>query len=98
VIGFSFSLKKKMSNNIEFQPGVIDHAIEPFRWDEVRRAQLCAELDAYYACLYGLTRDELRYILDPKEVHGHRADTTLVAVSTLLPHPLPHPLHPLRPQ
>ena len=37
-----------------------------FRWDEVHRA----ELDAYYARLYGLTRDELRYILDPKEVHG----------------------------
>ena len=30
----------------------------------------CAVLDAYYARLYGLTRDELRYILDPKEVHG----------------------------
>ena len=43
---------------------------ESFRWDEVRRAQLRAELDAYYARLYGLTRDELRYILDPKEVHG----------------------------
>ncbi len=43
---------------------------EPFRWDEVRRAQLRAELDAYYARLYGLTRDELRYILDPQEIHG----------------------------
>ena len=34
--------------------------------------QLRAELDAYYARLYGLTRDELRYTLrvDPKEVHG----------------------------
>jgi hypothetical protein len=29
-----------------------------------------AELDAYYARLYGLTRDELRYILDPKDVYG----------------------------
>ena len=29
-----------------------------------------AKLDACYARLYGLTRDELRYILDPKEVHG----------------------------
>ena len=39
---------------------------------EVRRAQLRAELDAYYARLYGLTRDELRYTLrvNPKEVHG----------------------------
>ena len=41
---------------------------EPFRWDVIRRAQIRAELDAYYARLYGLTRDELRYILDPKEV------------------------------
>jgi hypothetical protein len=35
-----------------------------------RRAQLRAELGAYYVRLYGLTRDELRYILNPKEVHG----------------------------
>jgi|GEM_PF-2632437 len=37
---------------------------------KVRRAQLCAELDACYACLYGHVPDELRYNLDPKEVHG----------------------------
>jgi len=43
---------------------------EPFRWDEERRAHLRAELDAYYARLYGLTRDELRYILDPKDIYG----------------------------
>lgn len=43
---------------------------ELFRWDEGRRAQIRAELDAYYARLYGRTRDELRYILDTKEVHG----------------------------
>ncbi|HLO16899.1 MAG TPA: DNA methyltransferase [Anaerolineales bacterium] len=42
----------------------------PFIWNETRRTQLRAELDAYYARLYGLTRDELRYILDPKEVYG----------------------------
>jgi hypothetical protein len=42
----------------------------PFRWDEERRAQLLAELDAYYAYLYGLTRRELEYILDPKAVMG----------------------------
>jgi hypothetical protein len=44
--------------------------IPPFRFDPDRRAQLRAELDAYYARLYGLTRDELRYILDPAEVMG----------------------------
>jgi hypothetical protein len=43
---------------------------EPFRWDEDRRALLRAELDAYYAKLYGLSRDELRYILDPQDVYG----------------------------
>jgi hypothetical protein len=42
----------------------------PFRWDPDRRALLRAELDAYYARLYGLTRDELRYILDPADVMG----------------------------
>ena len=43
---------------------------KPFGWNPDRRAQLRAELDAYYASLYGLTRDELRYVLDPKEVMG----------------------------
>ena len=42
----------------------------PFVWDEDRRAHLRAELDAAYAHLYGLTRDELRYILDPTDVYG----------------------------
>lgn len=42
----------------------------PFAWDPDRRAWLRAELDAYYARLYGLTRDELRYILDPSDVKG----------------------------
>ncbi|HXG01119.1 MAG TPA: hypothetical protein VNL69_10035, partial [Bacteroidota bacterium] len=40
----------------------------PFKWDEARRALLRAELDAYYACLYGLTRKQLRYILDPADL------------------------------
>jgi hypothetical protein len=43
---------------------------DPFIWDENRRAILRAELDAKYAKLYGLTRDELRYILDPAHVYG----------------------------
>jgi hypothetical protein len=42
----------------------------PFGWDEDRRALLRAELDALYAKAYGLTRDELRYILDPEDVMG----------------------------
>ena len=42
----------------------------PFAWNEDRRALLRAELDAYFARAYGLTRDELRYILDPADVRG----------------------------
>lgn len=48
----------------------LGHDGPPFPWDQERRAQLRAELDAYYARLYCLTRDELRYILDPADVMG----------------------------
>ena len=40
---------------------------DPFVWNDERRAVLQAELDAYFAKLYGLNRKQLRYILDP---HG----------------------------
>jgi hypothetical protein len=42
----------------------------PFGWNEARRSLLRAELDAFYARAYGLTREELRYILDPADVKG----------------------------
>jgi hypothetical protein len=41
-----------------------------FPWNPERRAQLRAELDVYYARLYGLSRDEFRYILDPADIEG----------------------------
>jgi len=42
----------------------------PFKCSGLERATLLAELDAYYAHLYGLTRDELCFVLDPKSVFG----------------------------
>ncbi|MER7696831.1 DNA methyltransferase [Streptomyces sp. NPDC096095] len=36
----------------------------PFRWDETRRAQIRAELDAYFFLLYGISRDDTDYILE----------------------------------
>lgn len=48
----------------------LGHDGPPFAWDEDRRAHLRADLDAFYARAYGLTRDELRYILDPADVKG----------------------------
>jgi len=41
-----------------------------FTWDDDRRLRIKAELDAIYARMYGLSRDELRYILDPTDVMG----------------------------
>ena len=47
--------------------GTAHTCLLPFKCSENCRAVLKAELDAYYARLYGLTRKQLRYILDP---HG----------------------------
>lgn len=40
---------------------------EPFVWDEERRHKLKSELDAIYAHMYGLDRDEIEWILEPEE-------------------------------
>jgi hypothetical protein len=45
-------------------------------WRELLRA----ELDAYYAHLYGLTLDELRYILGPADVMGANHPTEISRV------------------
>ncbi|MBR7826623.1 N-6 DNA methylase [Actinospica sp. MGRD01-02] len=37
---------------------------EPFCWDEDRRAQIRAELDAYFFHLYGISREDADYILE----------------------------------
>lgn len=43
---------------------------EPVIWDEEQRAAWQAELDAIFAHLYGLSTEDLRYILDPEDVCG----------------------------
>jgi hypothetical protein len=48
----------------------LDCSVLPFVWDTERRAHLRAELDAYFALLYGLDDVDLRYMLDPEEVFG----------------------------
>ena len=58
------------SNDLRALAEDLDHYGEPFSFEPCRRHQLKCELDAYYAKLYGLTRDELRYILDPADVMG----------------------------
>ena len=53
----------------------LGHDGEPFAWDEERRAELKADLDAYFAKLYGLTREELAYILDPTVKYPKKCPT-----------------------
>lgn len=43
---------------------------QPWVYDPERRAVLQAELDAIFAHLYGLSTEDLRYILDPEDVCG----------------------------
>jgi hypothetical protein len=42
----------------------------PWPYDIERRAVLKTELDAIYAHLYGLSTDDLKYILDPEDICG----------------------------
>ncbi|MGN9761065.1 Eco57I restriction-modification methylase domain-containing protein [Streptomyces sp. SD31] len=42
----------------------LDDEGEPFQWDDDRRAQLRAELDAYFFHLYGISREDTDYILE----------------------------------
>lgn len=48
----------------------VGHSGAPFAFDPVRRSIICAEIDAWFAQMYGLTRDELRYVLDPADPLG----------------------------
>jgi hypothetical protein len=48
----------------------------PYRWDEARRALLRAELDAWFARAYGLTRKQLRCILDPADLTPRELGTS----------------------
>lgn len=48
----------------------------PFPYDADRSNFIRAQLDAYFAKLYGLERDELRFILDPQSVKpGYPSET-----------------------
>lgn len=42
----------------------------PFVWDDDRRSIVRAELDAAIARMYGLNREQLRFVLDPEEAKG----------------------------
>ena len=54
----------------------LDYSGKPYLFDSERRCFLQAELDAYYARLYGLTRSELAFILEPESAKpGYPSET-----------------------
>jgi hypothetical protein len=48
----------------------LGHSGIPFAWNEDRRAQLRAELDAFFARKFGFSVEELQYVLDPAKAKG----------------------------
>lgn len=67
---FSHDLDGWMEELREECPADYDLPDEPVIWNEEQRAVWQAELDAIYAHLYGLSTEDLRYILDPEDVCG----------------------------
>jgi hypothetical protein len=54
----------------------ISKATSPFEFNLSRRSILQSEVDAYYAKLYGLSRNELQFILEPKSIKpGYPSET-----------------------
>jgi hypothetical protein len=71
----SFIIKRVLeltyvSNDVELWAKSLNYHGEPFDFNPERRLIIRAELDAYYAKLYGLSHDELQYILDPADLLG----------------------------
>nr|WP_294515932.1 N-6 DNA methylase [uncultured Rhodopila sp.] len=58
------------SRSIRLWAEDLGHLAPPFGFDPTRRAEIRAELDAYFARKHALSREELRYILDPTDVKG----------------------------
>jgi hypothetical protein len=57
---------KLVYNTIDLKPMAEEYGYEgePFIWNEKERFQLQCELDAIYAHLYGLEKEEMDYILE----------------------------------
>ena len=62
----SLSATSPLLADLEYELGDYGYA----RLSEASSAEYRADLDAYYFHLYGLARDDVRYILDPADVMG----------------------------
>jgi hypothetical protein len=67
---FNHDLDGWMEELREECPAEYDLPEEPVIWDEAKRSVWQAEIDAIFAHLYGLSTEDLRYILDPEDVCG----------------------------
>jgi hypothetical protein len=58
------------SHSLKHWAAELGHSGAPFALNEDRRSLLRAELDAFYARKYSLTREDLQYVLDPASIRG----------------------------
>ena len=65
----------------------LGHDGPPFVWDEEERRHLRARLDALYFHLYGLGRDDARYVLDTFPIVRREDEAAFGS----LPNPRPNP-------
>lgn len=65
------------SSSLKEWAAALGHEGHEFTYNSESRAVIAAELDAYFCHLYGLSRADLVYILDPKEAFGtkHPSET-----------------------
>jgi len=54
----------------------------PYVWDEERRAQLRAQLDAIYFHLYGIERDDVDYIMETFPIVRRKDEALIGAYRT----------------
>ena len=58
------------SNSMKPFAEELGYSGQPYVWNDRDRAVICGELDAFFAKSYGLSREDLCYILDPASVKG----------------------------
>lgn len=63
-------------------------------WNPDRRAEMCSELDGFLTHKYGLTRDGLRYVLDPADVRGSDCPSATFRTSPTKNRPIQRVSHP----
>ena len=70
IINFAFEETAGIKDTKFVDREFSDAMFPPVVYEKAKRMQVESEIDAYYAKLYGISRTDLEYILDPKNTEG----------------------------